>query len=315
MESSTDTITATETSNTTTSLETSVSISLLVFGVPIGVALITLNCLLFVVIYKKREEGPFRKSTTCLLVSLGVCDMLAGVVLLVHVVLLALPESVFIGSSVYLCKFWGLLQTTPMIGDIIHLVAISGERNQTISHPARQPKAETMKLVAVGVWGLTLALSALAFAFPVPQPNSGYCDIADLSFLYFIIVVFLVVMLGSVIVCVYYLYNIKGTLKVHQRKIQVTNTITYDNLLDDTAAAKLFFIIYSLTILIWLPLVITLIVSFTKGGGLDSAVRFVFLFGHIAYFKVPMIIYGSKDFRLKFIGTFKRKPQSFVSPR
>ena len=279
-------------------LPTSYYVVLYAFGAPISVAAAVGNTLLVIAIIR---FAKLRTKTNVVVANLGVADMLGGLILLTHIAILHKMEDMG-EESPYACHLWAALQLLPMMAGFLHLALVSIDRLVAVTRAVDYDdsmSASRMKVYASCLWIYIVLITALSYAFmDHDNPQYSICDLLILDRVYVMIILF-----GHVVPCCLINLGIfawlRHTLKVHQCKIQVTNTMTYNKLVADYSTAKLFFTTFVVTTILWLPFLVVVIVWF---AGVDTqavflAVRLLHLLGCLSHNKY--IIYAMLDVDFK----------------
>ena len=291
-------------------------------GLPLGVIICLGNFILLSVVLPKK--GPLRDSTRMLLAGLSVCDVVAGALFIVHVVLLPFQEDLR-GASREGCLFWALLLTVPVMASFLHLTVICGERNHFVCQPAAVVSRKKAILICACLWSYCLVLGLVGMFFSLcwkdenenenEEEDAGrwkLCDVVTLPGYYLLILALHV--LATLLINVYFAVSIRGMLRLHQRKIQVTNTITYNNLVEDIRVAWLFFLAYSLQLFPWLPFTVMLAIL-AAGVNTPSAfiiARVCYLCAQIPGLKFMMYFWRNKEIMCavrKRLGCSKTPPR------
>ena len=191
-------------------------------------------------------------------------------------------------------------QMLPIYASFFHVMFITADRYIAVAFPSKYADTQLLRGVRIGyslTWLYLCLLAVLALPFSEAQwtPHSDVCQPGiRLPAGYFILVV-----AGHILPCavisVALFVRIRYILRVHQCQIQVTNTITYDNLLKDTHAAKVCFMAFVLTTFAWTPFVVCqlLRVGGVRQEALHIANSVSFLFGQVGYLK--FVLYFTKD--------------------
>ena len=235
------------------------------------------------------------------------CDLLLGITLIVNIGLIQ-EHPVLAEIHPNACTIIGLLELLPVVTCLIFLTLVDTDRFLAVCVPTVYPDLWTTKRVSgtcIGIWVFSIVLSAVAFAFKT-EPDVVICDVLALPRGFLLLSTLVHIVPCSIINTVLYL-KIKHMLKVHQRKIQVTNTLTYTNLVDDTQLARLFYMLVVISLVAWAPFVISIILWFCDLdlSALPPAVRICFLLGHLAGLKLFVYVAESTTYRMAIKKLFK----------
>lgn len=302
-----------ETGADVSDLPTSYHVVLYAVGAPCGVAAAVGNTLLIIAIIR---FAKLQTQTNVVVANLAVADMMGGILLLVHIGILHRYD--IMGEDYpYACYLWASLQLMPMSAGFLHLGLVSVDRLVAVTravHYDDEMSARRMKLYAVCLWGYIIMATVIAYAFmDHDDPTFSICDMLILPKGYVMLILF-----GHVIPCCLIIIGIflwlKYTLSVHQRKIQVTNTLTYNILLADYTSAKLFFTTFVVTIALWLMFVVTNVVWFAgvETSALYLVIRITYLVGSLSHNKYLVYVILDVDFKkaiVKAVSCSKKPPQ------
>ena len=191
-------------------------------------------------------------------------------------------------------------QMLPIYASFFHVMFITADRYISVAFPSKYADTTLLRGVRVGysltwIYLCLLVLLVIPFSDDPWSPHVDFCQPGvRLPAGYFVLV-----LAGNILPCavvsVALFVRMRVILRVHQCQIQVTNTITYDNLLRDTYAAKVCFMAFLLTSFSWLPFVVCQLLRF---GGvrletLHDAINVSFLVGQLAYLK--FVLYFTKN--------------------
>lgn len=283
-------------------------------GIPLGAVICLGNVVLLTVI--ARKKGPLRDSTRNMMSSLVFCDLTAGCLLIIHISFVSFQEEIR-NSSQAGCLAWGLVLAMPMTCSLLHLCIICLERKRAVSEPATIISHRQSFLICIGLWTYSSVLCLIGMFFLLDEEYTGhdiwrFCDILPLPGYYLLILALHV--LFTVLLQVYFAINIRNTLQLHQRKIQVTNTITYSNLIEDIKLGWIFFKTYAFQLVFILPLCIMLVIIYAGVHAPASLIiaRICYLIAQIPALKFILFFKMNKDIykaTMKKLGCSKSPPR------
>ncbi|ELU01269.1 hypothetical protein CAPTEDRAFT_202513 [Capitella teleta] len=296
----------------TTSFPQPLQIIYLCFGIPLGVVICLGNVILLTVIVDKK--GPLRTSTRTLLGSLVISDILTGFLLILNASFLSLQETIreFYRAR---CMLWGLVLTLPTLCSFMHLSVISLERRHAVTAPAHPIGRRKAILYCIGIWSYcgVICVLGMLFLFGDGLRNVvGFCDVLSLPGFYLLVLALHIIL--AVVIETYAAVNVRNTLLLHQRKIQVTNTITYNNLMEDTKVAWVFFSAFALQLGPTVPFAILLAVL-SAGVYVPATfiiARLCYLFAQIPGLKFVLYLRMNKELHkatVKRLGCTKKPPR------
>ncbi len=168
-----------------------------------------------------------------------------------------------------------------------------------------------MFICLLWVYDLIVCVFATVFLNHVREDAYVLCDVMTLPHVYLGIFVFIHVII-CIIVCTSLIFVIKKTVNDHQCKIQVSNTITYNNLIEDSQVAMLFYLVTMVTFVCWLPFMICeiLLMEEIQTTEMLNVGRWTFLFGQLGYLKWFWFLTFSKPLQHDFKGTFIKTNKS-----
>lgn len=280
-------------------------------ALPLGVVILIGNIILMAVIASKK--GPLKPSTRTMLCSLVLCDALAGGLLVLNTCLVPFQEDMRKNCETG-CLLWGLLLTLPFTTGFIHLFVICLERRHAVNDPANTISIGRSAIYCVAIWAYCLALCAGGMLFLLWKNRAltwKFCDILPLPGFYLLILCVHIFM--AVVLEVYAAINVRSTLRLHQRKIQVTNTITYSNLVEDTKVAWIFFSAFIMQLLPVLPFMVLLVVlsAGVHSHGVFVLSRICYIIAQIPGLKFVLFLKRSKELHkaaVKKLGCSKSEP-------
>ena len=227
-------------------------------GTPIAIGICFINVVMLYII--NRKKVPMKNAVRILVCSLGTNDIVAGCLLLIHIATLGFQGKV----NEKKCLFFALLCIWPMLNNFLHIAIIKWERHSMVISSGDSVGLRKSAAFVMGMWIYSLALSLLGLSFEISRQSDNeelyeeLCDVAVLPKYHLVIIaIHLVICIG---ITSLYFIKIRNVLKVHQRKIQVTNTITYTNLVDDINMANTFMAAGVVCIALWLPCLIAMAV-------------------------------------------------------
>ena len=188
----------------------------------------------------------------------------------------------------------------PIYASFFHVMFITADRFIAVAFPSKYSDTRLLRGVRIGysvtwLYLCTLVVLVIPFADDQWSSHGDFCQPGiRLPAGYFILVV-----AGNILPCaivsIVLFVRMRYILRVHQCQIQVTNTITYDNMLKDTNAAKVCFMAFVLTSVAWLPFVLCqlLRISGFREEALHVASSVSFLFGQLGYLK--FVVYFTKN--------------------
>ena len=309
-----------ENNNTNSSLpEDGVDITyrlvLYIVGIPLGGCALLGNLFLLMAMIR---FSKLQTRANVAVVSLSASDALAGAMLLAHLSSVHLQHQI---ANTHLCYLWAVVQLMPMVACFLHLTFVSVDRLVAVTRAVHYTDSMSARRIAVYVgvlWTYILVLTVLVFAFTDHDVTLDVCDVTILPWGYMLLVLVGHILPASLVVVVIFAW-IQRTLRIHQRKIQVTNTMTYNNLLADITVARLFFFTFVFVAILWGTFFITELVWI---AGVDSSsliliIRITFLVGNLSYIKFFIYIVLNSEFRkyLKKALSCKKNSQSIVLKR
>jgi hypothetical protein len=271
-------------------------ITYLAVGLPLGAVVCLGNVILMAVIAD--PKGPLKIATRTMLCSLVFCDVVAGAVLMLHSGFIGFDDGVrdYCAEG---CLMWGIMLTLPVYCAFVHLSVICLERRHAVMDPANAISGGRATLYCAGVWAycVVLCVAGMLFIFLEDSTAWSRCDVVTLPPFYLLILgIHLVVVSGVVVGAA---INIRSTLRLHQRKIQVTNTITYSNLVEDTQVAWVFVCAFVVQLLPCLPFIVAL-ATVAAGMRTEAAVvvaRVCYIVAQLSGLKFLLYMKMSKDIR------------------
>ena len=275
----------------------SLQVTYYAIGIPVSVLLIVTNAILMAAIAKAGTMGAKLNMVVC---NMAVADLLLGVTLLVNIGLLQEHPELADQHHTSLCTFIGLLEILPLMASLLFLSLVHLDRFLAVCVPTMYPDMWCERRVAIfcaGIWIFTCMFGTIAYAF-MPEKDPIVCDILALPRSYLLLTCIFHIFPTTIVNIILFI-KINHVLKVHQRKIQVTNTLTYTNLVDDTQLAKLYFFLVIMCFVAWTPFLICVFIWFSSVSvtNIPIAARVTFLVGHLAGIKIVVYVCESTSYR------------------
>lgn len=280
-----------------------VALSLRIVGIPLGISIVVTN-VAFILTMTWHKTNPVRRSTQILLVSNCHCAVLAGLVLIAYAVAFPYTSStvIVIPSTLRsLCHLWGALHLSLIVLDCLHIAFVSLDHNHGVTSVGCSTPTHRIGLAVLLGWLYTVLLILLTLAFdhlPSTQPCGGGCDILDLN-RYYVLTLLIHVIVGA-FCSLFVVANVRRTLDLHQRQIQVTNTITYKNLLFEMRMAQLSLLANAILVVAWIPLTVAEVMVHAGVTAEVAAVRLTFLVGNASYLKAILYVAADREIRKDF---------------
>lgn len=281
-----------------------------VFGIALGSTVVALNGV-FAVTMKRltKRNSTMRDSTRLLCLSSSSAALLAGAMLTCYSA--ALPYLPDVHSSVTTpCHLAASLHLSLVLVDSLHFGLLSVDHNYVITSVGCSASLPRFGAAVLGIWLYALFVAFMALVFDLldyDRPlTCSSCDILDLD-PYFCLLVAIQVAVGAVCSAVVFA-NMRRILHLHQRQIQVTNTLTYASLLLDIGLATVPLNCHVTLVTSWLPLVVTR--AMTSAGSIT--VRLTFLVGHVSYLKLIFYVIREEEVRSEFLRviSWRRRQQT-----
>ena len=223
--------------------------------IPLSLVIIIGNALLWFVLSRSHSLRPHS-----IVVSLAIADVLVGFTVLTNECLHPLLERLN-DDLAWICSLWTALQFLPIIAMFCLMSLLSLDRYFAVTSTTYADGciANHTRLLVCVSWLYSTAVVCVIIAMTswnsddssvyfLSSTNSTVCAL-------FIVLATHVTALCGVSCYVY--VRILQTIRVHQNRIQVTNTMTYENLVSETDLAKTYFFIITITVLVWVPVTIT----------------------------------------------------------
>ncbi|KAK2144250.1 hypothetical protein LSH36_775g00045 [Paralvinella palmiformis] len=300
--------------NRTSDYPPSFYIALHIIGIPLGIAIIVGNVLLVIVLKlsSQKQQKAFKSKTAFILANIALCDAVGGLFLVLYIGIHPILD--VIGRFPTGCYFWNVLSVVPLLGGFLLQLLLAIERHVIVNEIPNYPHMNKLVIFLCLMWIYTLVVSILGLAFisGVAQEAFVMCDILTVSPMYLTTIVFVHVTACAVI-CTVLIFIIRNTVKHHQCKIQVSNTIAYTNLIEDSQIAKTFFGVSTVSFLCWLLFFVSqiLIASGIRSSVVLTSARWGFLLGHLSYLKCFCYMVFSRPLREDFkrtLGKSKKRP-------
>lgn len=298
---STESAAATETDSVESD---SVALAFRIVGIPLGIFIVVTN-IAFILTMTWHKTNLVRRSTQILFVSNYHCAVLAGLVLIAYSVAFPYTSSsvvtVSTPSLLSLCHLWGALQLTLIVLDSLHIVFVSLDHSYAVTSVGCSIQTHRIGLAVLFGWLYALLITLLTLAFDhltSTQPCRGGCDILDLNRYYGLTL--LIHVIAGALCCAIVVANVRRTLNLHQRQIQVTNTITYKNLLFEMRMAQLNLLANAVLVLAWIPLTVAEVTTHAGVTSKVDAVRLTFLVGNVSYLKAILYVAADREIRRDF---------------
>lgn len=276
-----------------------------VFGIALGSTIIALNGV-FAVTMKRLKRNCVRDSTRMLCLSSSSVALLAGVMLTCYSA--ALPYLPDVHSSVTTpCHLAASIHLSLVLVDSLHFGLLSVDHNYVIASVGCSASLPCFGAAVLGIWLYSLLLAFMALAFDRLDYDRlltcSSCDVLDLD-PYFCLLIAIQVAIGAICSAVVSA-NLRRILRLYQRQIQVTNTLTYTSLLFDIGLATTALVCHVTLVTSWLPLVVTRVM--TSAGSMT--VRLTFLVGHVSYLKLIFYVIREEEVRSEFLGRRRQQTQ------
>ena len=303
------------------------NITIKAIGIPLGITILLGNALFMVIILKAKRPKCIH---TNLIIHVTVSDLLAGFTLLLQFALERLYSKKTHGDWAemeeqyhhqgyhVICRAWASIQMLPIYQPFLFLCGLNLDRLVAISYPATYAntwKATAAKCLPVLVWpySVLICLLALSAKYDMREHNINKdgCGILTLPPLYLTLTL-LIHILPATLVAVVAFLQIKRELRIHQRKIQVTNTMTYENLIKDMAIARRDFCVTITTFIIWAPFLTSLILWHSSHNihPILYVIRGTLLMGYLSSLRFIAFILGSAHFKESFWSLWRCRPHS-----
>lgn len=277
------------------------------FGIPLAVFILIGNILFSIIAFRAR-----RSPSRVIVANLTINDILVGFTLILSFTLESLYDTLGSNSNRHVyCKLWAVIQIIPIYQQFTFLLSLNIDRFIAVSFPAIYSDTYSSKnvwKVCGGLWIYALCIAALFFAFNGTVNDSGTrCDVMVLSPPY-LVTVLAIHMLLSLLATVAFYVRMKHILNHHQKKIQVTNTMTYDKLVGDIAVAKMYLCLTIATFIIWTPLFICSLFHLINDdwSALHTVVRVFLLVGYISSLRCIIFTFMSSDYKTSLLSLFLR---------
>lgn len=282
----------------------SVALTFRIVGIPLGISIVVAN-VAFILTMTWHKTSQVRQSTQVLLVSSSNCAALAGLVLVAYSVAFPYTSSTAVvtpPSLRSLCHLWGALHLSLIVLDCLHIAIVSLDHNYVVTTAGCSTPTQRIGLAVLLGWLYAVLITLLTLAFdhlpPTQSRRGGGCDILDLDRYYELTL--LIHVIAGVLCSLVVVANVRRTLDLHQRQIQVTNTITYKNLLFETRLAQLNLLAGAILVLAWLPLTVAEVMTRAGVTSKVAAVRLTFLVGNVSYLKAILYVAADREIRRDF---------------
>ena len=288
--------------------------------VPLALLVVVGNILLWFVLNRSNSLRPHQ-----LMTHLALADAAVGLALLVNECLQPLFEQLS-HDLTWICNAWAVLQFLPLMAVFILMALLSFDRHCAVTRPAEYADLWVAKRTRA-LTCFTWIYSALVVCLMLVVTQSYTDDSGAVFFLNVCngptYVHTLLLALGAhvlfVLVATSYLYvRILQVVRLHQNRIQVTNTMTYDNLVKDSNLAKVYFLITMVTAVLWLPFIASMVTYITYDATADwfkaNVSQFLLLMAYAGNLHFLYLLMTSSDLRAAFQAHLKRQDDKIFIP-
>ena len=291
-------------------------ITIRALGIPLGLTVLVGNILFIIVIAKAKQPKCFHNT---LVIHLAVSDLIAGLTLLINLISEWFYRDFYNGEDLLegdetslvhhiLCRAWGSFQFLPIYHAFLLLCIINLDRLIAVTYPATYAsnhKTRVAQWLPILVWLYSTLICALAlsarYGTREHHITDDWCGMLSLPPLYVTMTSLIHVPLATLIGLGTYL-QIRRILRIHQRKIQVTNTMTYDNLVRDTAIARTDFCVAITAFIVWAPFMTSLLLWYSSYDRytMVCVIKGTLLLGYLSSLRFIAFIVGSCHYKESF---------------
>lgn len=277
-------------------------------GIPLGIICVTGNVVFLVVLRLSHHdpEKAYQPLLAALVGSLGASDALGGAALAVMGGVGPNYHATY--HTLYFCHLGAVFQALPILSGFLHLGVIMLERYIQICRATINLQMSHVTAVVALLWAYVLLLGFASYAFSSGRGGTATgsvpCDFLVIPASYWSTVNLAHCALGLA-VCSMCQFKIRTTVKMHQRKIQVSNTMAYTKMVEDASKARPFYLVCLATVALWCPFLICQAVNFSRGQNQEAGptvTRALFLVGHLACLKFALCLAQCSNLR----GSFKK---------
>ena len=279
---------------------------------PIAVAIILANGLVFVIFYKRKS---LRNSSNYLLLGLAVCDFLTGAVNIPYYLVFSfdvVPDSMHNGFAYWMT----VLQTLVAVAAAYHILIITAEKYLAIIEPLEhyQVTRKVIFKVLAGIWLVSGLIATIQFAWREAQSQRLWSIIYSVTCL---VIVFFIPYIFMVYAYAVMFKAVSGRKRPSSqrdviRSQQKSNT--------DRKCILVFAIMASIYLCCWLPyftiMLVINVAPHTDVAAVDKASEIFVIIRFVTSVTNPLLYtFFKRDFWLALRSLRQKKKISFVVPK